>query len=129
MEGVPLSLALQVIAIASLSARDGPECGQAVARDLADLAPLVRPIARPRQRRDWRKDLPTRRPHAMKPPLSASRRRALRLYALGQGLVLAGAATMSWTQSTVPMALAGAAALMLTVPIVRDLAQGRRTRG
>ena len=65
----------------------------------------------------------------MKPPLSASRRRALRLYALGQGLVLAGAATMSWTQSTVPMALAGAAALMLTVPIVRDLAQGRRTRG
>ena len=62
----------------------------------------------------------------MKTPLSATRLRALRLYALGQGLVLAGAAAMSWTDSTVPMALAGAAALMLTVPLVRDLAQARR---
>lgn len=62
----------------------------------------------------------------MKSSLSPSRRRALRLYALGQGLVLAGAGAMSWTQSTVPMALAGAAALMLTAPLVRDLARGRR---
>jgi hypothetical protein len=62
----------------------------------------------------------------MKMPRSDSRRRALRLYALGQGLVLAGAAAMSWTESTLPMALAGAAALMLTAPLVRDLAQARR---
>jgi len=62
----------------------------------------------------------------MKMPLTPSRRRALRLYALGQGLVLAGAAAMSWMGSTVPMALAGAAALMLTAPLVRDLARTRR---
>jgi len=62
----------------------------------------------------------------MKSPISAARRRALRLYALGQGLVLVGAAAMSWMESTVPMALAGAAALMLTAPLVRDLAQRRR---
>jgi hypothetical protein len=62
----------------------------------------------------------------MKPFPSASRRRALRLYVLGQALILVGAAAMSWTDSTLPMALAGAAALMLTVPIVRDLAAGRR---
>jgi hypothetical protein len=29
-------------------------------------------------------------------------------------------------QSTLPMALSGAAALMLTAPLVRDLARGRR---
>jgi hypothetical protein len=57
---------------------------------------------------------------------SASRRRALRLYALGQALILAGAGAMSWWQSTLPLALAGAAALMLTAPLVRDLARGRR---
>ena len=64
----------------------------------------------------------------MKPSPAASRRRALRLYALGQGLILVGAAAMSWMDSTFPMALAGAAALMLTAPIVRDVAARRAER-
>ena len=58
-----------------------------------------------------------------------SRRRPLRLWLAGQATILAGAAAMSWTHSFVPMALAGSAALMLTVPLVKALATGRRIRG
>ncbi len=48
----------------------------------------------------------------------------------GQGVILAGAAAMVWTHSFVPMALAGSAALMMTVPLVKALATGgRRVRG
>jgi hypothetical protein len=56
-------------------------------------------------------------------------RRPLRLWLAGQAAILAGAAAMSWTHSFVPMALAGSAALMLTMPLVKALASGRRARG
>ena len=59
---------------------------------------------------------------------SESRRRALRLWFAGQASVLVGAGAMSWTHSFVPMALAGSAALMLTVPLVRDIATAGRVR-
>jgi len=42
--------------------------------------------------------------------------------------ILVGAAAMAWTHSFVPMALAGSAALMLTVPLVKAIAAGRRLR-
>jgi hypothetical protein len=64
----------------------------------------------------------------MKITLSPSRRRALRLYATGQALVLAGAAAMSAWQSFVPIALAGSAAVMLTLPLVHDIFAARRAR-
>lgn len=58
-----------------------------------------------------------------------SRRRPLRLWLAGQATIVVGAAAMSWTHSFIPMALAGSAALMLTVPLVKALAGGRRIRG
>ena len=58
-----------------------------------------------------------------------SRRRPLRLWLAGQATILVGAAAMSWTHSFIPMALAGAAALMMTMPLVKSLATGRRIRG
>ena len=58
-----------------------------------------------------------------------SRRRPLRLWLAGQATILVGAAAMSWTHSFIPMALAGSAALMLTLPLVKALATGRRIRG
>jgi len=58
-----------------------------------------------------------------------SSRRPLRLWLAGQATILAGAALMSWTHSFIPMALAGSAALMLTMPLVKALATGRRIRG
>ena len=63
----------------------------------------------------------------MKKPTST--RRPLRLWLTGQAVILVGAAAMTWTHSFIPMALAGSAALMLTVPLVKALASGRRTRG
>ncbi len=60
-------------------------------------------------------------------PLSL--RRPLRLWLAGQATILAGAAAMTWTHSFVPLALAGSAALMLTVPLVKALATGCRIRG
>jgi len=57
---------------------------------------------------------------------SASRARPLRLWLGGQAIIVVGAAAMSWTHSFVPMALAGSAALMMTVPLVKALATGRR---
>ena len=62
----------------------------------------------------------------MKAQRSPSRRRPLRLWLAGQATILVGAAAMSWTHSCVPMALAGSAALMLTMPLVKALATGRR---
>ena len=57
-----------------------------------------------------------------------SRFSPLGLWLAGQATILAGAAVMEWTHSFVPMALAGSAALMLTVPLVKALATGRRVR-
>ena len=45
--------------------------------------------------------------------------RSLKLYAAGHASLLAGAWAMHATGSMVPMALAGSACLMLTVPLVR----------
>jgi hypothetical protein len=64
----------------------------------------------------------------MNTPRNSSRRRTLRLWLAGQATILVGAAAMSWTHSFIPMALAGSAALMMTVPLVKALATGRRTR-
>ncbi|MFL6628383.1 MAG: hypothetical protein ACJ8IK_10375 [Burkholderiaceae bacterium] len=50
------------------------------------------------------------------------------LWLAGQATILAGAAAMAWTHSFVPMALAGSAALMMTVPLVKAIAAGRRKR-
>jgi len=52
----------------------------------------------------------------------------LGLWLAGQATILVGAAGMAWTHSFVPMALAGSAALMLTVPLVKAIAMGRRRR-
>lgn len=60
---------------------------------------------------------------------SVSRRRPLQLWLAGQATILVGAAAMSWTHSFIPMALAGSAALMMTVPLVKAIATGRRLRG
>lgn len=65
----------------------------------------------------------------MKNTRSLSLRRPLRLWLAGQATILAGAAAMAWTHSFIPMALAGSAALMMTVPLVKALAGGRRHRG
>jgi hypothetical protein len=65
---------------------------------------------------------------AMNPNRTASRRRALRLYFAGQGMIVLGAAAMAWMHSFAPMALAASAGLMLTVPLVRDIASRRRVK-
>jgi len=59
---------------------------------------------------------------------TSSRRRPLHLWLAGQATILVGAAAMAWTHSFIPMALAGSAALMMTVPLVKALATGRRIR-
>ena len=64
----------------------------------------------------------------MTPTQAASRRRALRLYFAGQGTIVLGAAAMAWTPSFAPMALAASAGLMLTMPLVRDIASRRRVK-
>ena len=64
----------------------------------------------------------------MKSSRNLSRRRPLQLWLAGQATILVGAAAMTWTHSFIPMALAGSAALMLTVPLVKALAAGRRVR-
>jgi len=65
----------------------------------------------------------------MKTRRPESPRRPLRLWLAGQATILVGAAAMSWTHSFVPMALAGSAALMMTMPLVKALATGRKIRG
>jgi hypothetical protein len=52
---------------------------------------------------------------------SLLRHPAMRLYLLGQLLILLGAWLMEQTQSMLPMALAASAALMLMVPLLRQL--------
>ena len=55
--------------------------------------------------------------------------RPLKLYALGHGLLLVGAAVMHGTGSMLPLALGASACLMLTMPLVRRFAlleSGRR---
>jgi hypothetical protein len=64
----------------------------------------------------------------MNAPRDSSLRRPLRLWLGGQAIILVGATAMAWTHSFIPMALAGSAALMLTVPLVKALATGRRIR-
>ena len=59
---------------------------------------------------------------------TSSRRRPLKLWLAGQATILVGAAAMAWTNSFIPMALAGSAALMMTMPLVKALATGRRIR-
>jgi hypothetical protein len=51
---------------------------------------------------------------------------ALRGYIVGQALILLGAAAMVVMESYIPMALAGSAALMLTYPLVRQIATRKR---
>jgi len=53
---------------------------------------------------------------------------AFRGYLFGQALIFAGAAAMVLTESYIPMALAGSAALMLTYPLVRQIATRKRER-
>ena len=48
------------------------------------------------------------------------RHRTLRHYALGQGLILLGAASIGPTGSLLPMALCTSAGVMLSVPYVRE---------
>jgi hypothetical protein len=52
---------------------------------------------------------------------------ALRGYFAGLGCVVVGAALMDLTGSVIPLAFAGSAALMLTVPLVRRIATRRRS--
>lgn len=53
-------------------------------------------------------------------------RRPLHGWLLGLALVVLGAGLMEWLDSWLPLALAGSAALMLTVPLVRQIAARRR---
>lgn len=53
-------------------------------------------------------------------------RRSLGAYGVGQVLIVAGAMAMELSGSMLPMALAGSAALMLTAPLVRQIAQRRK---
>ena len=55
-------------------------------------------------------------------------RRPLHLWLVGQATIVVGAAAMEWTHSFIPMALAGSAALMMTVPLVKAIAAGKRAR-
>jgi hypothetical protein len=47
--------------------------------------------------------------------------RTMRLYLIGHLLILIGAGLMELTQSMVPMALAASAAVMLMLPLLRQL--------
>jgi len=59
---------------------------------------------------------------------SLLRQRTMRLYLLGHLLILVGAWLMEATQSMLPMALAASAALMLMVPLLRQLGARLATR-
>ena len=59
---------------------------------------------------------------------SVSLARPLRLWLAGQATILVGAAALAWTHSFVPLALAGSAALMMTMPLVKAIATGKRAR-
>ena len=47
-------------------------------------------------------------------------RRTVRLYAMGQGVILLGAGLMDYFNSTVPLALCGSAGLMLCMPLIKE---------
>ncbi len=51
---------------------------------------------------------------------------AWRGYLYGQALIVLGAGAMVLTESYIPMALAGSAALMLTCRLVRQIATSKR---
>ncbi|MBV9890728.1 MAG: hypothetical protein JO090_07575 [Rhizobacter sp.] len=55
--------------------------------------------------------------------------RPLKLYATGHAILLGGAWMMQTTGSMLPMALAGSACLMLTVPLVRHFLRPAGERG
>jgi len=55
--------------------------------------------------------------------------RPLKLYATGHAMLLAGAWSMHATGSMLPMALAGSACLMLTLPLVRHFLRPAHERG
>ena len=59
---------------------------------------------------------------------TSTRARALRLWLAGQATVVVGATAMAWTHSFIPMALAGSAALMMTVPLVKAIATRKGVR-
>lgn len=52
--------------------------------------------------------------------------RPLRGWLLGLALVALAAGLTEWFDSWLPLALAGSAAILLTVPLVQQLAAGRR---
>jgi multisubunit Na+/H+ antiporter MnhG subunit len=54
-------------------------------------------------------------------PASRDLTRTLKLYAAGHATLLVGAWAMHVTGSMLPMALAGSAGLLLTVPLVRHV--------
>jgi len=54
--------------------------------------------------------------------------RPFKLYAVGHGLLLAGAGVMHLTGSMLPMALGASACLMLTLPLVRRFALQKAAR-
>ncbi|MBA2722656.1 MAG: hypothetical protein H0U56_07100 [Methylibium sp.] len=56
-------------------------------------------------------------------------RRPLQCYLLGLALVAVGAGVMEWLDSWLPLALAGSASLMLTVPLVRQIAARKASSG
>jgi hypothetical protein len=60
---------------------------------------------------------------------TSRRRTGLRIfrdYLLGLALIVASAALTEWTGSLIPLALAGSAALLLTVSLVRHIAGKKR---
>jgi len=59
---------------------------------------------------------------------SGSSARPFQLYAVGHGLLLAGAGVMHLTGSMLPMALGASACLMLTLPLVRRFALQKAAR-
>lgn len=59
-------------------------------------------------------------------PTVILRGRPFRLYLLGHGLILVGAWSIEATSSLVPMALAASAAVMLSMPLLREL-RSRKT--
>lgn len=59
--------------------------------------------------------------------MKGASRRPLLGYLLGLALVAVGAGLMEWLDSWLPLALTGSAAILLTVPLVQQIAARRRT--
>lgn len=58
----------------------------------------------------------------------STQRHAVNLYLLGLGFVMLGAFLMDWFDSTLPMAACASTALMLCLPLFRQLALRHRGR-